>query len=504
MIWWRNQGLRFKIAIVITFTLIVGLGAVFFALYRHINTQFWTRETQQADNLNKIVATLLQDAMMVGRKDQIQNALVKVGENASGQIDAIAIFDDNSEMTAYASGFAGGRIIDQKSLGEGITDPNCWICHQLPVNERPTAIVVNIDGEDVIRNNVPLYNEPRCQTCHGTGKSVLGDSMVDYRLDRYNQDLLSVSLGLAGAALIAAVLVALALYVFLNRLVISPLGELQEETQAVVEGDLSRHAPVHSEDEVGRLADAFNRMTEQLRSLVGTLEQRVADRTRALETSTEVSRRLSTILDQQELVAAVVEDVQRAFGYYHAHIYLLDDEDETLHMVGGTGEAGQIMLAREHKIPMGRGLVGRSAVSNEVVLVLDTSMDPGWLPNPLLPDTKSEVAVPIAIGDRVYGVLDVQHNVADGLTKQDADLLRSVANQVAVAVQNANLFTQTQRKAEQETLVNVIGQRIQTATSVEDVMQVALRELSQALDVKKGRIQIGSMPNKHNGRSVSE
>lgn len=287
-------------------------------------------------------------------------------------------------------------------------------------------------------------------------------------------------------------MVVLAAYA-LARILTGPVVRLNAVAMQVASGNLAVQAKVETHDEVGALAATFNNMVGQLHQTLAGLEQRVADRTRAIETSSEVSRRLSTILDKKQLALAVVEEVQRAFHYYHAHIYLYDETEQNLVMVGGTGEVGQLMLGRGHKIPRGRGLVGHAAEANQVVLVSDTQADPSWLPNPMLPDTKSELAVPIAVGVHVSGVLDVQHNIVNGLGEQDIFLLQSIANQVAVAVQNASLFTQTQRLADREALVNVIGQKIQTATSVEGVLQVMARELGAALNVQRAFVQVGDM-----------
>ena len=281
---------------------------------------------------------------------------------------------------------------------------------------------------------------------------------------------------------------ALVLLWFVVRQLTRPIRDVTNAAIQVAGGNLDVHANVTSSDELGTLANAFNTMTSQLRESIGTLEQSVADRTKALTTSTEVSRRLSTILNREELVREVVNQVQSAFDYYHAHIYLLEGDE--LVMAGGTGEAGTKMLAEGHKIPKGRGLVGRAAESNEAVLVPDTSQDPNWLPNDLLPDTKSEVAIPISVGTRVLGVLDVQHNVADGLDQEDVDSLQSIANQVAAALQNISQYENTQKMAADLEVVANVGIATSTITEGRHLLQEVVDLSKQSFELYHAHVYL--------------
>ncbi len=234
---------------------------------------------------------------------------------------------------------------------------------------------------------------------------------------------------------------------FTTRSITIPVAQLLANVKRIMNRDFSHQEVLKRKDEFGTLSQATSLMTDLLKETYEQLEQRVADRTKALATSSEVSRRLSSILDKGKLAVEVVEQLKAAFHYYHAHIYLLNASGETLIMTGGTGEAGQKLLEQGHSIPRGRGLVGRAAETKEVVLAPDTRSDPNWLPNPLLPETQSEAAIPILAAGQVLGVLDVQNNVAGSLTEEDVNLLRSIADQTAIALQNISATEETQKLA---------------------------------------------------------
>lgn len=292
--------------------------------------------------------------------------------------------------------------------------------------------------------------------------------------------------------LISVILVGLAVLtgLYVSGQLVRPLFNLRQTTEQITAGDLNARALITSQDEFGALSHTFNSMAEQLQQSLSFLEARVAERTRALEVASQVSRSLSTILDPDELLKTVVEQVRTAFDYYHAHIYLFDPKENSLYMVGGTGEAGRAMLQRGHKITYGKGLVGQAAAANDVVLIPNVTENPDWLPNPLLPDTRAEIAVPIALGDQVLGVLDVQHNEVNGLSEQDANLLQAVANQIAIALQNAREYQQAQARAERQRLLNEINQKIQATQNMEEALQIAVREIGQAVGAKHTRARL--------------
>jgi len=216
-------------------------------------------------------------------------------------------------------------------------------------------------------------------------------------------------------------------------------------------------------------SELLTRVTEQADELTKFTNQ--------LRTAADIARRLVTILDPAVLLQEVVEMMQSRFGLYHAHIYLLDEEKHQLVVRAGSGEVGRVLVEQGHRIMLGakQSLVARAVRDQETVLVNDTSLDSDFLPNPLLPQTRSEVAVPLVVGDKVLGVLDVQDDEPERFAEIDLDTFSTLAGQIATALQNANLFEQVGENLAATQARFSVSQALAGAQTEEQVLEAMIR-----------------------------
>lgn len=263
----------------------------------------------------------------------------------------------------------------------------------------------------------------------------------------------ATALAVRGVAISAIlVLLALALLWFLSGQIVRPLRALTDVAVAISQGNLNVTAEIQAQDETGLLANTFNLMISQLKNLFSTLEQRVTDRTRGLELAAEVGRSVSRVRALDEMLRDTAEIVRSQFDLYYVQVYLVDASRTNLVLQSGTGSVGSELVGRAHRLALNTASInGRAAIEKRSVVVSDTASSPDFRPNPLLPETRSEMAVPLLLGDQIVGVLDLQSVEANALNQDNLPAFEALAGQIAVAVQNANLLEQAeQARAEVE------------------------------------------------------
>jgi len=193
-----------------------------------------------------------------------------------------------------------------------------------------------------------------------------------------------------------------------------------------------------------RLEEARRRQQEINRELQEANE-RTRRRAAQLQAVAEVGRAIAQVRDPDELLPQVTELVSRHFGYYHVGIFMLDQARRYAVLRAANSEGGRRMLARNHKLAVGRqGVVGYVTSTGEPRIALDVGADAAHFANPDLPDTRSEVALPLQIGGQIIGALDVQSVEPEAFDEQDVAVLSALADQVAIAIENARLFQQSQ------------------------------------------------------------
>ncbi len=274
----------------------------------------------------------------------------------------------------------------------------------------------------------------------------------------------SLNIGVALGALALAIV----LSILLTRSITQPLVSLVQTVDQISAGDLDRRVTVLREDEIGALGRAFNVMTAQLKELIGSLENRVTERTRELENrsmqlevAARVIRDTSTIRDLRQMLNATVRLIAERRGFYHVGIFLLDDSGEYAVLQAASSAGGQRMLSRGYRRRIGEGLIGQVVRSGEAKLVSNFEEEAIFRSNPELPESRSEVSLPLRVRDRVIGVLDVHELKGGAFAHDDVAILQILADLVALAIENVRLLGETQRSLQEREML--YGQRVQEA-----------------------------------------
>jgi signal transduction histidine kinase/ActR/RegA family two-component response regulator len=275
---------------------------------------------------------------------------------------------------------------------------------------------------------------------------------------------------LVGLLVVGAV-VAGGLGLILPRRIVRPLLTVQEGARRIGAGHLDHVIHVETGDEIQDLAEAFNDMAVGLQSSQVKLEQwgrdlevKVEERTSELaevsaqmrrraarlEASAEVAQAIASVRDLDRLLPQVTHLISERFGWYHVGIFLVDEARKYAVLQAANSDGGQVMLARGHSLRIGEiGIVGYVTHSGQPRVALDVGQDAVYFDNPDLPETRSEMALPLEVEGQIIGALDVQSTKEAAYDDEDVAMMRILAGQVAIAIENSRLFEQSRKALEE-------------------------------------------------------
>lgn len=284
------------------------------------------------------------------------------------------------------------------------------------------------------------------------------------------------------AMLLLASIAAVALLIpLVTRQSLRSLTALSRVAERLARGEFEERVSVGRRDEVGRLAESFNTMADQLAAMYTSLESRVRERTYQIQTASEVARDAASIRDVEALLDSVVRLISDRFAFYHAGIFLVHGPDAVL--VAASSDGGRRMLARGHRLAVGKvGLVGYVTGTGSHRIALDVGTDAVHFANPDLPNTRSELALPLRAGDRVIGALDVQSTEPNAFDENDVVVLQTLADQLATALENARLLDSLTRQASDRKRVIELYSKLAEHPTYDQMLQGTAGEIAQALN----------------------
>ena len=240
----------------------------------------------------------------------------------------------------------------------------------------------------------------------------------------------------------------------------------------------------------------------QLTGRVQGMRQRDEAEHRAIwsQTAAEVSRAAGTVLEMEELLQQVVNLVQARFELYYAGLFLVDQGATGAEVPGnwaelrvGTGEAGRQMVEQGHKLEIGgESMIGQCVATKQPRIAMDVGEEAVRFANPFLPDTRTELALPLISRGQALGALTIQSQLPAAFSMDDIAVLQTMADQLAIAIDNANLIELAHARAEREQRVRTITDRLHRSPNAEIILQTALAELNQMLGASKSVIRLGT------------
>ena len=258
------------------------------------------------------------------------------------------------------------------------------------------------------------------------------------------------------ATFVAIILIGVVGLTRIYRQEFSPYNTLAEYSDHIRLGEYTAEIPVAGEGTLAVLAANLNAIASQMSVTSGNLDALVAERTsdlerrnRQIQTAAEIASQIAAPHHLDDLLTTTVNLIRERFDYYHVGIFLVDDQKQYAVLKAANGETGKLLVQSGHKLGVGQsGIVGMVTAKGEPRIAADVSQDAAHYRNPILPYTRAEMALPLKAGGDVIGALDVQSMESGAFTQEDVSMLQTLADQLAVAIENTRLVEKLEASIE--------------------------------------------------------
>jgi GAF domain-containing protein len=345
------------------------------------------------------------------------------------QIEGESIASPNEDFIYYAGTKTDDLRTESANLVEAFSSYDNIFSFSNQNNQIQGSLMVPILGPDATFYGVTEITRDYTQTLAAARLAMITEQF-----------------SLLGVSVLGLLLIGLSI----NFIILRPLGKITNFAEQVTTGETGKPLRLKTGDEFETVAEKLNQMSVSIGEKREELQKQIAQRTAQLQASNEVARIANSILDPDELIETVVKLISEKLNYYYAALFIISTDGRWAEIREATGTAGETLKAKKHRLQIGgNSMVGTAILVKEARIALDVGETPVRFNNPLLPNTRSEIALPLIAGGRVLGALDVQSIREADFKEADISTLQSMANQVAIALENARLFQETNQSLEE-------------------------------------------------------
>ncbi|MGJ3239576.1 MAG: GAF domain-containing protein [Anaerolineae bacterium] len=363
-------------------------------------------------------------------------------------IDSLVPDANENELDLYAylivpTGAENVIIAPSNVIDDALFDVNSVGAQRALSNRASSVSIYDVGDDETTRRQVAGYTSTI--TIDNQQFALVTEANTSTAFNVVRQQFIGQAFVFGLAFTIFVVLIGL---LVANQLVIPPIRNLRDAILAVIRGDFD--TPVNAVtrgDELGDLATSFVDLREYTRDLITDMERRLQDRTRDVQITQNIAKTVTSERDLNKLMTQVVTLITDNFSnIYHAQIFMVDGESKYAVLRASTGSAGKELLARGHKLGVGSvSVIGQVTEQGQVIVARDTAESNVHRQNEFLSETRAELAIPLRLGDKIIGALDVQSKQSNSFDADEIATLETLADQITIAIENARLYTESER-----------------------------------------------------------